>query len=62
MNFLKNPLHIKIVKISFAFFFLKKLFVKFFKNNFNAMTLYKCLEAIENVNCEKKIACIKNRS
>lgn len=36
-----------------AFFFLK--FVKLFKNNFNAMTLYKCLEAIENVNCEKKL-------
>lgn len=45
-----------------CFFFLKKLFVKLFKNNFNSMTLYKCLEAIENVNCEKKIACINNMS
>lgn len=42
-----------------AFFFLKKLFVKLFKNNFNSMTLYKCLEAIENVNWEKKLHVLK---
>lgn len=61
MNFLK--IHYILNSRNFtAFFFLKKLFVKLFKNNFNAMTLYKCLEAIENVNFEKKNACINNRS
>lgn len=42
-----------------VFFFFKKLFVKFFKNNFNFMILYKCLEVIENVNWEKKLYVLK---
>lgn len=58
MNFLKNPYYIKKSKFH-CFFFLKKLFVKLFKNNFNSMTLYKCLEAIENVNWEKKLHVLK---